>query len=108
MKVLKGKVLEVDVDSLREKIEDTGAEKVFGEEVNLEFYDFDNGEIEDYRQVRFRSVGDHSFITRKTDVEDDRAKLKDDIEFDVERKKEARKFLKSIGLEKIESGEKRG
>ena len=107
MKEIEAKILEVDTDELREKLEDIGAIKVFEEQVKSEFYDFEDGRIEENGQIRLRTIGDNSFVTRKINVDDDRAKVKEEIEFDVEKPDEVRKFLKSIGLEKIETGQKK-
>lgn len=107
MKEIEAKILEVDTDKLRAKLEEIGVSKVFEENVKSEFYDFEDGRIEENGQIRLRTIGDNSFVTRKIDIDDDRAKVKEEIEFDVEEPDEVRKFLKSIGLEKIESGEKK-
>ena len=107
MKEIEAKILEIDTDELRKKLEKIGAIKVFEEQVKSEFYDFKDGRIEENGQIRLRTIGDRSFVTRKIDVVDERAKVKEEIEFDVEDPDEVRKFLKSIGLEKIESGEKK-
>ena len=107
MKEIEAKILEVDTDELREKLDGIGASKVFEKQVSSEFYDFEDGRIEENGQIRLRTIGDNSFVTRKIDVDDDRAKVKEEIEFDVENPDEVRKFLKSIGLEKIETGQKR-
>jgi adenylate cyclase class 2 len=107
MKEIEAKILEVDTEELRQKLEDIGAIKVFEEQVKSEFYDFEDGRIEENGQIRLRTIGDNSFVTRKIDVDDERAKVKEEIEFDVENPDEVRKFLKSIGLEKIETGEKK-
>lgn len=108
MKEIEAKVLEVDVEDLIEKLQDIGTEKVFEEKVKSEFYDFEDGRIEENGQIRLRSIGEEtSFITRKKDVQDDRAKVKEEIEFNVDSKDQARKFLNSIGLNRIEDGEKK-
>ena len=107
MKEIEAKVLDVDVEELKDKLEEISAEKIFEETVKSEFYDFEDGRIEQNGQIRLRTVGKKSFITRKTDVEDDRAKVKEEIEFDIDDKNQARQFLKSIGLQKIEQGEKK-
>lgn len=107
MKEIEAKILEIDPEELRGKLEKIGAIKVFEEQVKSEFYDFEDGRIEENGQIRLRTIGDRSFVTRKIDVDDERAKVKEEIEFDVEDPDEVRKFLKSIGLEKIENGEKK-
>jgi len=107
MKEIEAKILEIDPEELREKLEKIGASKVFEEQVKSEFYDFEDGRIEENGQIRLRTIRDNSFVTRKIDVDDERAKVKEEVEFDVENPGEVRKFLKSIGLEKIESGEKK-
>jgi adenylate cyclase class 2 len=107
MKEIEAKILEIDPEELCGKLEGIGASKVFEDNVKSDFYDFEDGRIEENGQIRLRTIGDHSFVTRKIDVDDERAKVKEEIEFDVENPDEVRKFLKSIGLEKIESGEKK-
>ena len=107
MKEIEAKVLEVEPEELRKNLDDIGANKLFEEKVSSEFYDFEDGRIEKKGQIRLRIIGDNSFITRKIDVDDDRAKVKEEIEFEVRNPDQVRKFLKSIGLEKIKSGEKK-
>lgn len=107
MREIEAKILEIDPEELRKKLEGIGATKVFEKQVKSDFYDFEDGRIEENGQIRLRTVGDHSFVTRKNDVDDDRAKVKEEIEFDVDNPEEVRKFLKSIGLKQIEDGEKK-
>ena len=107
MKEIEAKILEIDVEKVRQEMEKLGAEKKFEGNVVSEFYDYKDGRIEENGLLRLRATGEHTFITRKTDIEDDRAKVKEEIEFDVSDIDEARKFLTSLGLEKKHDGEKK-
>lgn len=104
---IEAKLLEVDKERVSEKIEDLGAKKAFEGKMRSEFYDFPDGRIEENGLLRLRTKGSESFITRKIDVSQDEVKEKEEIEFDVSSPEEAKQFLRSIGLEKIYSNEKK-
>lgn len=103
---IEAKVLEINQEELSNKIEELGAEKVFDSHIESEFYDFPDGRIEENGLLRLREREDKIFVTRKKDVSYDDAKEMEEIEFDVSSREEARKFLKSLGLEKVHKSQK--
>jgi len=56
MKEIEAKILEIDPEGLREKLEKIGASKVFEEQVRSEFYHFDDGRIEEIKLLQKSSL----------------------------------------------------
>lgn len=103
---IEAKVLDVDRKELEQKIEDLGAEKIFEGHIESEFFDFPDGRIEEKGLLRLRKREDKTFITRKKEISYEEAKEMEEIEFDVGSREEARKFLESLGLEKVHGSQK--
>lgn len=103
---IEAKVLDINRNELSDKIEGLGAEKVFDSHIESEFYDFPDGRIEESGLLRLREREDKAFITRKKDISYDEAKEMEEIEFDVSSPEQAKKFLKSLGLEKVHESQK--
>lgn len=104
---IEAKVLDIDREEISEKIEDIGAKKKFDSQLKSKFFDFPDGSIESEGILRLRDTGERTFITRKKEVKFDEAKEMEEIEFDVSSKKEAIKFLESIGLEIVAESQKK-
>jgi len=103
---IEAKVLEINQEKLREKLNSIGAEKVFNSHIESEFYDFPDGRIEEDGVLRLRKREDKVFITRKKEVSFDDAKEMEEIEFDVSSMENAREFLKSLGLKNVHQSQK--
>ncbi|QKQ98733.1 CYTH domain-containing protein [Candidatus Nanohaloarchaea archaeon] len=107
MKEIEAKILEVDPAEIRRKMQEMNAEKKFEGKVQSEFYDYEDGRIEENGILRLRRLGSETILTRKTDEENqDGAKVMEEIEFEVGDMDEARALLTSLGLEQIHSSEK--
>jgi adenylate cyclase class 2 len=107
MKEIEAKILEIDPAEIRRKMQEMNAEKKFEGEVRSEFYDYEDGRIEENGILRLRRLGSETILTRKTDKENqDGAKVMEEIEFEVSDMDEARALLTSLDLEQIHSSEK--
>lgn len=107
MKEIEAKILEVDPAEIRRKMQEMNAEKKFEGKVQSEFYDYEDGRIEENGILRLRRLGPDTILTRKTDEENqDGAKIMNEIEFEVSDMNEARELLTSLGLHQIHKSEK--
>lgn len=108
MEEIEAKILEVDPAEIRRKMQEMNAEKKFEGEVISEFYDFEDGRIEENGILRLRRLGSETILTRKTDdmENEDEAKILEEMEIKVSNMNEARSILTSLGLKQIHSSKK--
>jgi adenylate cyclase class 2 len=106
MEEIEAKVLEIDPEEIEEKLGNIGAEKQWSYDIESEFFDFPDGRIEENGLLRVRWREDKTFVTRKTDVSFDEAKVMEETEFEIRDRSSFKDFLKSLGLEKIKESSK--
>ncbi len=102
MKEIEVKILEIDVDSVIEKLKSLGAEKEKEVDILAFHYDVDGVSL------RLRKVGDKVEFTSKKDIESENAKIREELEVEVDDFEKMSEILESIGfIEKIELRKKR-
>ena len=105
MKELETRVMDIDVDDIRNKMESLGAIKVKSEDQVNEIYDFEDGrllEAKGYARVRTtidRLTGKETvFMTTKKMLSQGTFKVMEENETIVEDGEMARRIFKSLGL----------
>ena len=105
MKELETRVVDIDVDDIRNKMESLGAIKVKSEDQVNEIYDFEDGRLLDnkgYARVRTttdRLTGKETvFMTTKKMLSQGTFKVMEENETIVEDGEMAKKIFKSLGL----------
>ena len=105
MKELETRVVDIDVDDIRNKMESLGAIKVKSEDQVNEIYDFEDGRLLDnkgYARVRTttdRLTGKETvFMTTKKMLSQGTFKVMEENETIVEDGEMARRIFKSLGL----------
>ncbi|MDY6778343.1 MAG: CYTH domain-containing protein, partial [Candidatus Nanohaloarchaea archaeon] len=85
MEEIEAKVLEIDSDRVRSRLEEQGAELVYDGEVCSRFYDFPDRRLWDEKgaYIRIREMEDHAFVTAKVDQSREGSKTMKEYEFDV-------------------------
>lgn len=106
MEEIEAKVLEIEPDSVRNQLQEHGAEQLFADEVRSLFFDYPDGRIEENGSLRLRQRGEDAFITLKQDVSREDAKVMEETEFYVDNADAAQAFLEQLGLEKIHESSK--
>ena len=110
MKELETRIVDIDVDDIRNKLTSLGAEKVKSEDQVNEIYDFEDGRLLDakgYARVRTtvdRIKGKETvFMTTKKMLSQDIFKVMEENEVIVDDKEMARRIFTSLGLKLQES-----
>lgn len=110
MKELETRVMDIDVDDIRNKMKSLGAIKVKSEDQVNEIYDFEDGRLlaaKGYARVRTtidRLTGKETvFMTTKKMLSQDTFKVMEENEVIVDNKEMARKIFTSLGLKLQES-----
>ena len=105
MKELETRIMDIDVDKIREILNNAGATKVKAEDQVNEIYDFEDGrllEAKGYARVRTtvdRITGKETFfMTTKKMLSQDTFKVMEENETIVEDGEMARRIFKSLGL----------
>ena len=110
MKELETRIVDIDVDDIRNKLISLGAEKVKSEDQINEIYDFEDGRLlaaKGYARIRTtvdRIKGKETvFMTTKKMLSQDTFKVMEENEVIVDNKEMARKIFTSLGLKLQES-----
>ena len=110
MKELETRIVDIDVDDIRNKLTSLGAEKVKSEDQVNEIYDFDDGRLlaaKGYARIRTtvdRIKGKETvFMTTKKMLSQDTFKVMEENEVIVDNREMARKIFTSLGLKLQES-----
>lgn len=109
MKEVEGKILEIDVNAVVEKLEKLGAEKEYESMQVVKCLDFEDNTL--YKQgnlLRLRKVGDKVELTYKGPVQKDSDfKIREEIETYIDDFDKAMEILSKIGLKEKVSYEKK-
>ncbi len=99
MKEIEVKILEIDVEEVEEKLKEMGVEKVFdGELVNV-YFDFSDKRLEKEGKVlRLRKKDEKVILTYKKFITQDKAKIMDENELEIQDFGLMEKIFKEIGL----------
>lgn len=110
MKELETRIVDIDVDDIRNKLISIGAEKVKSEDQVNEIYDFEDGRLlaaKGYARIRTtvdKIKGKETvFMTTKKMLSQDTFKVMEENEVIVDNKEMARKIFTSLGLKLQES-----
>ena len=110
MKELETRIVDIDVDDIRNKLTSLGAEKVKSEDQVNEIYDFEDGRLlaaKGYARIRTtvdRIQGKETiFMTTKKMLSQDTFKVMEENEIIVDDKEMARRIFTSLGLKLQES-----
>ena len=110
MKELETRIIDIDVDDIRNKLISLGAEKVKSEDQVNEIYDFEDGRLlaaKGYARIRTtvdRIKGKETvFMTTKKMLSQDTFKVMEENEVIVDDKEMARRIFTSLGLKLQES-----
>lgn len=110
MKELETRIVDINVDDIRNKLISLGAEKVKSEDQVNEIYDFEDGRLlaaKGYARIRTtvdRIKGKETvFMTTKKMLSQDTFKVMEENEVIVDNKEMARKIFNSLGLKLQES-----
>ncbi len=110
MKELETRIVDIDVDDIRNKLISLGAEKVKSEDQVNEIYDFEDGRLlaaKGYARIRTtvdRIKGKETvFMTTKKMLSQDTFKVMEENEVIVDNKDMARRIFISLGLQLQES-----
>lgn len=110
MKELETRIVDIDVDDIRNKLTSLGAEKVKSEDQVNEIYDFEDGRLlaaKGYARIRTtvdRIKGKETvFMTTKKMLSQDTFKVMEENEIIVDDKEMARRIFTSLGLKLQES-----
>ena len=110
MKELETRIVDIDVDDIRNKLTSLGAEKVKSEDQVNEIYDFEDGRLlaaKGYARIRTtvdRIKGKETvFMTTKKMLSQDTFKVMEENEVIVDDKEMARRIFTSLGLKLQES-----
>ena len=110
MKELETRIVDIDVDDIRNKLTSLGAEKVKSEDQVNEIYDFEDGRLlaaKGYARIRTtidRIQGKETiFMTTKKMLSQDTFKVMEENEVIVDDKDIARRIFTSLGLKLQES-----
>lgn len=105
MKELETRIVDIDVDDIRNKLNSLGAEKVKSEDQVNEIYDFEDGRLlaaKGYARIRTtvdRIKGKETvFMTTKKMLNQDTFKVMEENEVIVDDKEMARRIFTSLGL----------
>lgn len=105
MKELETRIVDIDVDDIRNKLNSLGAEKVKSEDQVNEIYDFEDGRLlaaKGYARIRTtvdRIKGKETvFMTTKKMLSQDTFKVMEENEVIVDDKEMARRIFTSLGL----------
>ncbi len=100
MKEIEVKILDIDVDNIKDQLVDIGAKKVFNGRMISKTFDFSDDRIEKQGFfLRLRKTGDRSFVTFKGKVEDSELKIREEDEVFVDDFDKMMKIFKYMGLE---------
>jgi adenylate cyclase class 2 len=105
MRELETRIVDIDVDDIREKLLSLGGKKVKSEDQVNEIYDFEDGRLLSAKgYARIRTVTDRlsnkeiTFMTTKKMLSQDTFKVMEENETIVEDGEMAKKIFKSLGL----------
>ncbi len=100
MKEIEVKVLDIDKKLIENRLTKLGAKKVFDGLVNSWMYDFPDNKIKNAKNhLRIRQEGNHSFITFKSSISQDQAKIMEELELNIPDLNMMKNVFEKIGLE---------
>ncbi|MBD3304154.1 class IV adenylate cyclase [Candidatus Woesearchaeota archaeon] len=99
MQEMEVKVIDINKEEIIKKLLELGAEKVFEGDIQASSYDFeDNRLAKDHAFIRLRKKGDKTFLTYKKKINQDYAKVMQELETEVKDFDEMQKILLAAGL----------
>ena len=100
MREIEVKVLDINKELIEDRLAKLGAKKVFEGIVNSWVYDFPDKRIKNAKNhLRIRQEGDHSFITFKSGISQDQAKIMEELEINISDTDMMKNVFEKIGLE---------
>jgi predicted adenylyl cyclase CyaB len=100
MKEIEVKVLDINKKLIEDRLTKLGAKKISDGLVNSWHYDFPDEKIKNNSDhLRIRQEGGHSFITFKSPISRDQAKIMEELETDIQDIKTMKTIFEKIGLE---------
>jgi|TARA_B100002003_G_C14016357_1_gene490271 predicted adenylyl cyclase CyaB len=100
MKEIEVKVLDINKELIEDRLAKLGAKKVFEGDVSSWHYDFPDKRIKNAKNhLRIRQEGDHSFITFKSSISQDQAKIMEELEINISDIDMMKNIFEKIGLE---------
>ncbi|XES77855.1 MAG: class IV adenylate cyclase [Candidatus Bathyarchaeia archaeon] len=107
MDEIEAKILEVDQNQVRSTLAMLGAKKVFDDEMETLFFDFETNSIANAKNVlRLRREGHQVVLTFKNVLSNQAAKIAHEYSVEVSSLDDARKILECLGLHVVESMQK--
>ncbi|MEM9932735.1 MAG: class IV adenylate cyclase [Bacteroidota bacterium] len=107
MNEIEVKILEIDVEAIKAKLESVGAQVSFDDDMKATFYDFEDGSIRSAGGVlRLRQEGPTVILTRKELISKAEAKVMRELETAVEDPEALRNILLSLGLHPVKETHK--
>lgn len=108
MKEIEVKFLEIDKNSVIERLKDKEAQKIFEGEIKAIYFDYPDGKLESKDKVlRLRKIGDKTELTYKSpSTNDSNMKIREEYTINSNNFEEAKNVLQGIDLKQIYSLEK--
>ncbi len=107
MQEIEVKILEIDCQSVNQKLESLGAKKVFEGEVTASYYDFSNGKLgKDGLVLRLRKKEQTVELTLKKKLSQAEAKIMQEYEVNVTNFEAMQNILYGLGLKEIKTAKK--
>jgi len=108
MREIEVKILEINPEEIRKKLEDLGAEKVFDGELDTILFDFPDKRLgKNDSHFRVRKVGDKVEICFKGKNESSQFKTKEEIEVNTSDFKDTVKIFEKLGFIRVYEGKRR-
>ncbi len=99
MEEIEVKILEIDVKEIEEKLKKIGAEKVFEGEIVSIYFDFPGKLLEKEGKIlRLRQKGNLVILTYKELISQDKAKIMDEYELEVDDFSSMKRIFEGVGL----------
>ncbi len=100
MKEIEVKILGIDKKDIESKLLKLGAKKIFDGKIHALNFDFkDNSIRKEKNTLRLRKLGPKNFLTFKKNISNEKAKIKEETEFEVSDFQQTKKVLESVGLQ---------
>ena len=101
MKEIEVKILEIDKNTIINRLLELGAKRVFDGPMNSVYLDFKNELKSNGKMLRIRQKGDKCIITLKIRKKDSEVKINDEYETEVKDFEETRQIFKNLGYKEF-------
>jgi len=99
LKEIEVKILEINIEEIKAKLKELGAEKIFDGEVISVYYDFSDKRLEKESKIlRLRQKDNKVILTYKELISQEKAKIMDEYELSVDDFETMKKIFEGIGL----------